>query len=224
MVERDSEAADTALPIRVAVVDDHPLVRAGVSSMLQAAGGIEIVAEASDGPEAIRQAELLKPDIMLLDIRLSGASGIDVCEKLRHRAPHTKVILLTSFGEKEYIQMSLEVGAYGYLAKTASQEEIVDAISRVARGERLLDRATVGELAARLSPAGQRATIRPSEFDPAEMEILRLLAGGTTNAEIAQCTHRSEISVKRRLEAIFNKLGVDDRTSAVVEAIRRGLV
>jgi DNA-binding NarL/FixJ family response regulator len=202
-------------------VDDHPVVRAGVSSMLQAAHGIQVVAQAADGPEAIQQAELLTPDVMLLDIRLPGQNGIDVCHALRCRAPRTRVILLTSLEGQEYVQKSAEVGAYGYLAKTASQEEIVEAISRVSRGERLLPSGAAEDPAARLT----RQTGTPSSgFDPGEAEILKLMAGGATNTEIAQHTHWSEVSVKRKLQAIFDKLGVEDRTSAVVEAMRRGLI
>jgi DNA-binding NarL/FixJ family response regulator len=211
-------------PIRVAVVDDHPVVRAGVSSMLQAAHGIQVVAQAADGPEAIRQAELLKPEVMLLDIRLPGTSGFDVCQTLGHCAPGVRVILVTSLEEEEYIQKAAEAGAYGYLAKTASQEEMVEAITRVSRGERLITPATVKSLAAHFSQAAQQAGRPSSGLNPGEAEILRLMAGGATNTEIAQHTHWSEVSVKRKLQSIFDKLGVEDRTSAVVEAMRRGLI
>jgi DNA-binding NarL/FixJ family response regulator len=212
------------LCIRVIVVDDHPVVRAGVSAMLQAARGIDVVAQATNGAEAIRQAELLKPDVMLVDIRLPGASGMDVCRTLRRRSPATRVIFLTSFEEEEYVQKSVEAGAYGYLAKTASQEEIVEAITRVAQGQQLLTSQAVEELAARFSQAAHVAEPTSVGFDAEEMQILKLVTTGATNSEIAHQAHWSDVSVKRRLQAIFDKLGVDDRTSAAVEAMRRGLV
>ena len=205
-------------------MDDHPVVRAGVSSMLQAAHGIEVVAQAGNGAEAIRQAELLKPDVMLLDIRLPGTSGMDICHTLRRRVPGTRVLLLTSFEEEEYLYKSVEAGAYGYLAKTSSQEEIVEAITRVAGGQQLLTRQAVEQMVARFSQTAHVAGSSESGFDQEEIEILKLMAEGATNIEIALQAHWSEVSVKRKLQAIFDRLGVFDRTSAVVEAMRRGLV
>lgn len=210
--------------IRVIVVDDHQVVREGVISMLRAASGIQVVGQAADAPEAIRKAKELKPDVVLLDIRLPGANGWEVCQRLSSLLPETRVIMLTSFPDEDYLFRALRAGARGYLLKTASHEEIVDAITSVARGKRLLSAPLVDKLVARFSNLAREMERLESGMAQEEIEILRLLSQGATNREIAQRTHWSEVSVKRKLQRIFDKLGVEDRTSAAVEAMRRGLI
>ncbi len=209
---------------RVMVVDDHQVVREGVISMLRAASEIEVVGQAANAPEAIRKAQQLKPDVVLLDIRLPGTSGWEACRTLRSILPDTRVIMLTSFQDEDYLFKALRAGARGYLLKTASHEEIVEAIRAVDKGKRLLSPPMVDKLVSQFSEMAREIERRDTGMDEEEVEILRLLSQGATNTEIARTTHWSEVSVKRKLQTIFDKLGVQDRTSAAVEAMRRGLI
>lgn len=210
--------------IRVMVVDDHQVVREGVTSMLMAAGEIEVVAQAANAAEAIQKARTLQPDVILLDIRLPGTSGWEACRTLTAELPDSRVIMLTSFEDEDYLLKALRAGARGYLLKTASHEEIVDAVRSVMRGERLLSPPMVDKLVSRFSELAREMEKLETGMDEDEIEILRLLSRGATNAEIAVATNWSEVSVKRKLQVIFDKLGVQDRTSAAVEAVRRGLI
>jgi DNA-binding NarL/FixJ family response regulator len=212
------------LKIRVMVIDDHQVVRQGVVSMLRIAGEIEVVGQAANAPEAIRKAKELAPDVVLLDIRLPGADGWDVCRTLTTLLPDTHVIMLTSFEDEDYLFKALRAGARGYLLKTASHEEIIEAIRAVTVGKRSLSAPLVDKLVAQFSDMARKMERLESGLDEEEVGILRLLAEGATNKEIAGKAHWSEVSVKRKLQAIFDKLGVQDRTSAVVEAMRRGLI
>jgi DNA-binding NarL/FixJ family response regulator len=206
------------------VVDDHQVVREGVISMLRAASEIEVVGQAANAPEAVQRARELKPDVVLLDIRLPGTSGWEVCRTLCTNLPETHVIMLTSFQDEDYLFKALRAGARGYLLKTSSHEELVDAIRSVARGKRLLSPPMVDKLVSQFSELAREMERHETGMDQEELEILKLLAQGATNAEIAQETHWSEVSVKRKLQSIFDRLGVEDRTSAAVEAVRRGLI
>jgi DNA-binding NarL/FixJ family response regulator len=212
------------LRVRVMIVDDHQVVREGVVSMLRVASEIEVVGQAANAPEAIRRAKELEPDVVLLDIRLPGADGWEVCQTLSTLLPDTQVIMLTSFEDEDYLFKALRAGARGYLLKTASHEEIVEAIRSVADGKRALSPPLVDKLVAQFSDMARKMERLESGLDQEEMGILRLLAQGATNKEIAEKAHWSEVSVKRKLQTIFDKLGVEDRTSAVVEAMRRGLI
>ena len=210
--------------VRVLVVDDHQVVREGVISMLKAAGEIEVVGQAANAAEAIQKAKTLQPDVILLDIRLPGTSGWEACRTLTGELPETRVIMLTSFEDEDYLLKALRAGARGYLLKTASHEEIVAAVRSVMRGERLLSAPMVDKLVSRFSELAREMEKLETGMDEDEIEILRLLSRGATNAEIAVETNWSEVSVKRKLQVIFDKLGVQDRTSAAVEAVRRGLI
>lgn len=210
--------------VRVMVVDDHQVVREGVISMLGAASEIEVVGQAANAPEAIKLAKKLKPDIILLDIRLPGTSGWEACRLLSSQLPESRVIMLTSFEDEDYLLKALRAGAWGYLLKTASHEELVAAVRSVARGERLVSASMADKLVSQFSEMARELERRETGMDDDEIEILRLLSQGATNTEIAWDTHWSEVTVKRKLQRIFDKLGVEDRTSAAVEAMRRGLV
>jgi DNA-binding NarL/FixJ family response regulator len=211
-------------PIRVLIVDDHQVVREGVISMLSAARQIEVVGQAANAAEGIGKAKQLNPDVVLLDIRLPGKNGWEVCQALSAVLPDVKVIMLTSYQDEDYLFKALRAGARGYLVKTAGYDEIVEAIVAVAEGKRLLSAPLVDRLVARFAELARDLEHRESGLEQDEIEILRLLAQGATNREIAEQAHWSEVSVKRKLQGIFEKLGVQDRTSAAVEATRRGLI
>lgn len=210
--------------IRVIVVDDHQVVREGLISMLQATAEIVVVGQAADAPDAIDKALELKPDVVLLDLRLPGSNGLDVCRNLQLQVPESRTIMLTSYQEEDYLFEALRAGAWGYLSKTASHSEITGAITAVARGRRLLSAPLVDKLVERYAELASEVERQGSGFEQAEIDIIRLLSRGASRREIAQRTRLSESSVKRRLQRIFDKLGAEDRTSAAVEAMRRGLI
>ncbi len=212
-------------PIRVLIVDDHLVVRQGLKSMLDATDDIVVVGEASNAPSAIRKAKELTPDVILLDIRLpAGSSGLDVCRALSAQQPGIRTIILTTYEEEDYLFDALKAGAWGYVLKTTSYEDLVEAITSVAGGKRLLSAPMIDKLVAHYSELAREKVLMESGFDQSELNILKLLAEGATNKEIALRLHWSEISVKRKLQNIFEKLEVGDRTHAAVEAIRRGLI
>jgi len=213
-----------AAEIKVMVVDDHEVVRRGLIGMLEAAREIKIVAQAASASEAIRKAKELKPDVVLLDIRLPGQSGLDACRSLHAQAPDSRVLILTTYDEEEYLFEALKGGAWGYLLKTASYAELVEAITKVAAGKRLISHSMMDKLVTRFAALALENARLEAGFSQDELDILRLLAEGVTNKEIARRLHWSEVSIKRKLQAIFDKLGVQDRTRAVVEAMRQGLI
>lgn len=215
---------DNTMPITVMVVDDHQMVREGLISMLQAAPQIQVVGQAASGPEAIRKVGESKPNVILLDIRLPVTDGLDLCRALQIEVPESRAIMLTSYHEEHYLFEALRAGAWGYLSKTASHEEIVETITSVAKGRRLLSASLVDRLVVQYADLARELERLESGFDKVEMDILRLVAKGATSAEIAQRIHLSEASVRHRLQAIYDRLGVEDRASAAVQAMRRGLI
>jgi DNA-binding NarL/FixJ family response regulator len=211
-------------PIRVLIVDDHKVVRQGLISMLETVEDVRVVGDAANAAEAIRKAGELKPEVILLDIRLPGASGLDVCRILQLQLPESRVIILTSYMEDDYLFMALQAGAWGYILKTDGYEELLEAITSVADGRRLLSAPFIDKLVTRFSELMREMARAGSGFDHRELDILELVAKGMTNKEISENLHWSEVSIKRKMQIIFDKLEVQDRTSAAVEAIRRGLI
>lgn len=211
--------------IRVLIVDDHPVVRSGLVAMLASTGEeITVVGEASNGAEAIHSAAATQPDIILLDIRMPGTSGLDLIGSLCEIAPSARVVILTTYDHDEYLQAAFERGAHGFLLKTASKDQTLATIAAVHRGERTVDPSLVPRMLDRfvsLADVGSRESVSVS---PDEMELLRDLAQGATNRELAARHHWSEMTIKRHLAGLFRKLGVADRTSAVAQAAKRGLI
>jgi len=210
-------------PISVLIVDDHKVIRQGLKSLLKSADEIQVVGDVSNAEDAIRKTQELKPDIVLLDIRLPGISGIDACRALQHQCPESRVIILTSYAEDEFLFQALQAGAWGFLLKTEDYESIVKAITTVADGKKLINPNLVDKLITKFSEQAKEIIRTDSGFDKQDIDILKLVAKGQSNNEIAEALHWSEITIKRKLQTIFDKLGVKDRTSAAVEAIRRGL-
>lgn len=211
-------------PVKVLIVDDHKVIRQGLISLLDATEEIVVVGDASNAAEAIKLAQELKPDIVLLDIRLPGRSGIEVCRLLHHQLPESRVIILTSYAEDDNLFHALEAGAWGFLLKTEDYDTLVEAITTVADGQKLLSPPFVDKLMTKFSELVKEVTRTGSGFEQQEIDILKLVAKGLSNKDIAETLHWSEISIKRKLQTIFDKLEVQDRTSAAVEAIRKGLI
>ena len=208
--------------IRVMVVDDHPIVRQGVRSLLSNYADLEIVGEADSGLNALQKAGDLAPNVILLDIRMPGESGIDLVKLLRQTLPQTKILMLTSFDDREYVAGALRAGAHGYVLKSVSDETLVSAIRAVYFGERVLSPQVMDQVIQHFTDeTPEPATAGMTEE---ERRILRLLANGGSNAQIAAELYMSEATVKRKLQEMFEKLEVHSRTQAAAEAVRRGLI
>ncbi|MGA8111510.1 MAG: response regulator transcription factor [Acidobacteriaceae bacterium] len=201
--------------IRVLVVDDHPVVRRGLHSMLDGESGISVVGMASSGNEGLQLAEKLNPDVVLLDLRMSDMGGVEVIASLRAARRECRVLVLTNYQLDEDIFNAMEAGALGYLLKSASQEEVIDAIRAVSQGRRRIPTALAMRLAERVGR---------SALSTREQEVLELVVDGHTNKEIARALGISDITARNHVISLLSKLNAKDRTEAATIALRRGLV
>ena len=203
--------------VRLALADDQALVRSGLRALLADFAQVEVQVEAEDGDRLLAQLAKHSVDVILSDIRMPGLSGLDVVRRLRAEGKQTPVILLTTFDEDELALQAAECGAQGFLLKDASPEDLLEAILRVAKGETLLAPVATDPVRARYAYRDQ--TPPTDTFNEREVSILRLLAGGYSNKEIARTIHLSEGTVKNYVSEILDKLGTRDRTRAVLKAI-----
>ena len=210
--------------VSVLLVDDHPVVIEGLRKLLATTDDIKVTGEAHDAAGAIEQAKTLRPDVILLDLRMPGASGVQAIRRLREQEWPGAVLILTSYGDQAYVRQAIEAGADGYLLKNAPTEDLIAAIRAVARGRRQLSPELLDGILAQFSGLAREATRRDADLSDDDREILRRASQGSTNREIGVATGRSEIAIKKRLQVIFAKLGAVDRAHAVAESIRRGLI
>ncbi|MCM1967904.1 MULTISPECIES: response regulator transcription factor [unclassified Streptomyces] len=214
--------------IRVLIADDQPLVRRGLALILAPEPEFEVVGEAGDGAEAVALAERLRPDVVVMDIRMPVLDGVGATGELARLLPECRVLALSTFDMDEYVVAALRAGAYGFLPKDVSPEELTAAIRTVHTGEaavapRLLTRLISTYVRVPARPATRTAEV-PAELTPREREIWQLLATGLDNAEIAADLDISVSTVKNHITGIFGKLGVRDRAQAVIAAYESGLV
>lgn len=210
--------------IRVLIVDDHPMVRRGLKSLLSSYPDITVVGEASDGAAALRAASELAPGVVLLDIQLPGLDGVEVAYKLRHANPDVRIIALTAFENEEYVLKAMQAGAYAYLLKSTSDETVVEAIRLVDQGKRTLTPSLMNGVLRQFQALAQAQARSEVDLSEQDIKVLTMIAQGATNEEIAQDTHWSERTVKREIEEVMLKLSARNRAQAVAEAIRRGLI
>jgi DNA-binding NarL/FixJ family response regulator len=204
--------------ITVLLVDDHPVVRDGLRGMLAGEPGIEVVGEAGNGRDAVGAARRLRPEVVLMDLRMPEVDGVAATLALREELPATRVLVLTTFDADRDIQRAIAAGAVGYLLKDAPRGDLVRGVRAAARGEAALAPAVAARLMARsAAPATEPLTAR-------ERQVLTLVADGLTNRQIGRRLQVSETTVKTHLVRTFAKLGVDDRTAAVTAALQRGLL
>ena len=210
--------------ISVLLVDDHPVVIEGLRRLLEAAGDIDVTGTAHDASQALERARTLRPDVILLDLRMPGATGIQATRRLREQEFGGAVILLTSYGDQAYVRQALEAGADGYLLKSTPADELIESIRSAARGRRPLSPELLDGVLQDFRGLAREKTVRDSDLSDDDLDILRLAGKGSTNREIGLSLNRSEIAIKKRLQVIFAKLSAVDRAHAVAEAIRRGLI
>lgn len=203
-------------PVRVLVVDDHPIVREGIVSIVASAPDLAVVGQAAHGAEALELVAQLSPDIVLMDLRMPVMGGVEATAAIHARFPGVTVVILTTYETDEDILSAIEAGATGYLLKAAPMEELIQGVRAAASGQVALAPAVAAALVSRAQA--------PARLTPREVEVLRLVATGSTNGQIAAALHISEATVKTHLLRLFEKLGVNDRTRAVTLAMERGLI
>lgn len=214
--------------IKVLIADDHRVVREGLSAILKTKDEIEVVGEAKDGQEAVEKARALLPDVILMDVSMPRMGGVEATRIVKREFPHVGIVALTMYEEQQYIFDLVRAGATGYLLKDTDSAQIVSAIKAIYRGESLIHPSVASKILAEFSLLSQgKGKKRPwADHDLTEREItvLRLVADGKTNKEIANNLDLSEKTVKNHVRNIFHKLQVYDRTQAAILAIRKGII
>lgn len=210
--------------IRVLLVDDHAIVRLGLMTLINDQPDMEVVGEAGTAGEAVQAVDRLRPDVVLLDIRMPGEGGIEAARQITTRFPETRVVMLTSFADDELVLRAISAGAAGYVLKQVGNEELLRAISAAARGEALLDPATTARLLARVREAERKSEEDAfRDLSDRELEVLAELARGKTNGEIGRRLHLSEKTVRNYVSTILEKLHLTNRIELATYAVQHHL-
>ncbi|MGD8398594.1 MAG: response regulator transcription factor [Anaerolineae bacterium] len=211
----------TAIPIRVLVTEDHDIVRKGICALLMTEPGIEVVGEARDGREAIEAAARLCPDVILMDLVMPGVDGVEATRRILGTEPNARILVLTSFAGDDQVFPAIEAGALGYLLKDSSPAELVEAIQQVSRGESSLAPTIARKVLRELAQPAHSSSVLGTLTDR-EAQVLRLVAQGYTNREIAEQLEITEATVRTHVSSVLGKLKVSSRTQAALYALRRG--
>jgi two-component system response regulator DevR len=207
--------------LRIVLVDDHEVVRLGLRSLLERQPDLMVVGEAETAQEAISAVESLAPDVVVLDIRLPGRSGVEACAEIKRRRPETKIVVLTSYAEDEVLLDAIAAGAEGYVLKQVGSDDLVRALRRVGRGERLLDPRLTDQVFAKLRQMRERERAEAfSDLSEQELRVLALVTEGKTNREIGEALYLSEKTVRNYVSDILTKLGHTSRAQAAAYAAR----
>jgi DNA-binding NarL/FixJ family response regulator len=210
--------------IRVLICDDQEVVREGWSTILSTAPSIQVVGTAQDGEQAVEFVEKYKPDIVLMDLNMPVINGIEATRQIYEKFPNARVLALTTYETEEWVIDAIRAGAVGYLLKDTPRANLIRAIEGTYAGQTFLDPAVAGKIIAKVAnPSGQKDTALGTDLSPRERDVLRLLARGMSNSDIASTLFLTEGTVRNYVSSIFSKLGVSDRTQAAVIALRHGL-
>ena len=204
--------------IKILMADDHPVVRAGIRGMLETQDDFQVVAEAENGREAFEQIGKLKPDVVLMDLRMPEMDGVEAIGKIKEKYPDINILVLTTYDTDADIVRAVEAGATGYLLKDAPREELFRAVRATAKGETVLAPVVAARLMGKVRDHGEQA------LSAREIDVLLLVARGASNQDVAEKLHVSTATVKSHLIQIYQKLGVSDRTAAATTAIERGII
>ena len=211
-------------PIRILIVDDHPVVRHGLRNLLTIHPDFEVVGEAEDGAQVFPLLAKHKTDVILLDIQMRDQSGIDVARRVLQSHPEAKIIILTTYDDEIYLEQALEAGVHGFLLKSVSHETLPDSIRAVMQGEKLLSPSLVSKVMTNYQKLAHEQAKREAGLSPDDLRVLNLIADGANNRQIAEELFWSEATVKRRVQEILEKLAVSNRAQAIAEAVRRGWI
>ena len=204
--------------IKILMADDHPVVRAGIRGMLETQDDFQVIVEAENGREAFEQIAKLKPDVVLMDLRMPEMDGVEAIGKIKEKYPDINILVLTTYDTDADIVRAVEAGATGYLLKDAPREELFRAVRGTAKGETVLAPVVAARLMGKVRDHGEQA------LSAREIDVLLLVARGASNQDVAEKLHVSTATVKSHLIQIYQKLGVSDRTAAVTTAIERGII
>ncbi len=207
--------------LRIMIVDDHEVVRFGLSNLLTRRSGWEVVAEAGSVTDAVRFADEQQPDVIVMDIRLSDGSGIDACREITNLHPNIKVIMLTSFAEDDLLFSAISAGAVGYVLKQVGNDDLVRAIETIARGDAMLDPTVTGQVLAKLRDSTRSEAF--ANLTDQELRVLALITQGKTNKEIAADLYLGEGTVRNYVSNILDKLSLSNRAEATAYAVRHNL-
>ncbi|QPC84898.1 response regulator transcription factor [Phototrophicus methaneseepsis] len=211
-------------PVRILIADDHMVVRAGLRALLERNTHFNVVAEASTGEEAVRQAIDIQPDVAVLDIRMPGISGIEACRQIVENVPQCRVVMLTSYAEDELLMAAIQAGASGYVLKRIGSQELIQAVERVSRGEGMLDPAMTASVFAEVRKASQAQHAAAfSELTAQEMAVLALVAEGMTNRQIAVKLYLGEGTVRNYVSSVLSKIGASNRAEAAAFAVKHNI-
>jgi len=210
--------------IKILIADDHPVVREGLIAMIKREPDFKVLGEATNGIEAVKKSRELKPDIVLMDLRMPELDGVEAMRQIASFAPATKFIILTTFSDDEYIFRGIEAGARAYLLKDAPREDLFRAIRAVYRGESLIQPVVASKVLDRFAELSRQAQAPAELLSEREIEVLKLIAKGDANKEIAAELHITDSTVKTHVSSIFQKLNAKDRTDAVMQAVKRGII
>lgn len=211
-------------PVRILIVDDHPVVRHGLRSLLKGHPDLEVIGEAEDGAEILPLLTQTQTDVILLDIKMKVRSGIEATRQVRHSFPQVKIIILTTYDDESYLQQALEAGVHGYLLKSESHENLPNAIRAVMGGERLLSPGLVSSVFSNYQKIAHDQARQQAGLSSEDLQLLEAIAKGFNTKELAEQFFWSEATVKRKIQEILEKLGASNRPQAIAEAVRRGWI